>query len=78
MTDLEKALTYYDGNNEMPYCDLVYNALKKQQPMEADAFHALFWRCPKCKNVFNNTKIYGYNPNFCPYCGQALNWSSYD
>lgn len=29
MNEIEQALIYYDGNGDMPYCDLVYEALKR-------------------------------------------------
>jgi hypothetical protein len=31
MTDIERALIHYDGNNDMPYCDLVWQALKEKK-----------------------------------------------
>ena len=34
MTDIEKALVCYDGDNSKPYCDLVYEALKEMQKRE--------------------------------------------
>lgn len=34
MTDIEKALVCYDGDNSKPYCDLVHRALKELQKRE--------------------------------------------
>ena len=32
--------------------------------------------CPNCnKQIVNVWNKDGYNPNFCHYCGQALDWS---
>ena len=76
MTELEEALTYYDGNAEMPYCDLVYAALKKQQARkpvfadEQDVRYSMNYVCPACQKNFSGTGIAQY----CYHCGQALDW----
>lgn len=31
MTDIEQAMVHYDGNGDMPYCDLVWQALKEKR-----------------------------------------------
>jgi hypothetical protein len=31
MTEIEKAIVHYDGDNSKPYCDLVYKGLKLLQ-----------------------------------------------
>ena len=41
MTELEKALMYYDGDNTKPFCDLVYKALITQQQAT---------KCEDCKH----------------------------
>lgn len=30
--------------------------------------------CPECGNSYNLNKIVSYRPNYCPDCGQALDW----
>lgn len=34
MTDIELAMAHYDGNGDMPYCDLVWKALKLLRDVE--------------------------------------------
>jgi len=70
MTDTELALIHYDGNNAMPYCDLVYKALKEMQKKQHD--------CPWCKAEYTiidddfgqpiRTKMIKY----CFKCGKTL------
>ena len=38
MTDIELALIEYDGDGSKPYCDVVYNALKKQQLADNEVY----------------------------------------
>jgi hypothetical protein len=38
MTDIELALIKYDGDGSKPYCDVVYNALKKQQLADNEVY----------------------------------------
>jgi hypothetical protein len=79
MTDLEKALVIYDGNNDMPYCDLVWQALKEKRDRDK--------RCDHCRlgiktigMQFPTTHEYGGTwwtktvriPKFCPMCGREL------
>lgn len=71
MKDIEKALTYYDGNNGMPYCDTVHVALNKQVPSRVISAGNLCWipACPRCeKSIIGHTALY------CEKCGQALDW----
>lgn len=85
MTELEEALIYYDGNAEMPHCDLVYAALKKQQARKpVDIFTPVItWGlCPVCKGELNklgekSNRVFKFNA-FCPDCGQALDWGDTD
>ncbi len=71
MNDIEKAIIFYDGNGDMPYCDLVYESLKKRLPMKPRPEHRYygFDRCPVCQVVLMNKST------FCGNCGQALDWS---
>ena len=75
--------------NEMPYesgvineaLKTVENAVKKQIPkkpikQEYDFFDFKLV-CPECKNsIVNVWSKVEYKPNYCHYCGQALDWNS--
>lgn len=62
--------------------DMVYNALNKQAPKKPkliDYYHdncgkpILFEeKCPNCERVVSNGEYYY---NFCPKCGQCIDWS---
>lgn len=59
---------------------IAIEALEKQIPKKPlkQEFYFLDFRlvCPECKksivNVWNKAE---YKPNYCHYCGQALDWS---
>lgn len=52
----------------------VKEALRKQIPTRVpDIEH--FGRCPECDGEFNSELLSEYNIIFCPWCGQALEWS---
>lgn len=67
MTDIELALIEYDGDGSKPYCDVVYEALKKQLPKKVN-WESGLPRCPKCGCRVGVSD----SPNYCLYCGQAL------
>lgn len=46
MTDLEQALAIYDGDGKMPYCDLVWQALKEKRENQ---WIPVGERLPECK-----------------------------
>jgi hypothetical protein len=71
MSDLEKAIIEYDGNGKMPYCDLVWGALKKQIPKKLiHTEHGL--KCPSCNVMF----LIKYDRNiYCQECGQLLDFN---
>lgn len=58
----------------------IKDALKKQIPkkplkQECDFFDFNLV-CPECKNrIVNVWSKREYKPNYCHYCGQALDWS---
>lgn len=74
--------------NEIPYesgvineaLNMVENAVGKQIPkkplkQECDFFDFNLV-CPECKNrIVNVWNKREYKPNYCHYCGQALDWS---
>lgn len=58
---------------------LAVDALEKQIPkkgiMIGDNYSSVL-SCPKCrKPIVNVWNIAKYEPNYCHYCGQALDWS---
>jgi len=58
---------------------LACKALEKQIPkkgiMIGDNYSSVL-SCPKCRNpIVNVWNIAKYEPNYCHYCGQALDWS---
>lgn len=51
---------------------LAIEALEKQIPKKFSEFDSVW--CPNCgKNVFDLSNDCSFN--YCPYCGQALDWS---
>lgn len=61
------------------YASLAIEALEKQIPkkgiMIGDNYSSVL-SCPKCRNpIVNVWNIAKYKPNYCHYCGQALDWS---
>lgn len=37
-----------------------------------------FGRCPECDSEFNSELLNEYNIEYCPWCGQALDWREED
>ena len=59
---------------------LACKALEKQIPkkgiMIGDEYSSIL-SCPNCrKPIVNVWNIAKYEPNYCHYCGQALDWSN--
>lgn len=59
--------------------DIAQKALEKQIPkkgiMIGDNYSSVL-SCPNCrKPIVNVWNIAKYEPNYCHYCGQALDWS---
>jgi len=55
MTELERALIEYNGDNSKPFCDLVYKALRTQQKVDEGKLVEVV-RCGDCKhNMFGET-----------------------
>lgn len=57
--------------------DHIYKALKRNEPMKVISFDASsyygglgYFMCPKCEEILTK----GYY-NYCPNCGQKLDWS---
>ena len=58
---------------------IAQKALEKQIPkkgiMRGDNYSSVL-SCPNCrKPIVNVWNIAKYEPNYCHYCGQALDWS---
>lgn len=56
--------------------EFAIKALEKQIPKKPIDDGA-FCLCPICNTEFNSELHYEYEIKFCPYCGQALDWSDY-
>ena len=70
MTKIQKAIKYFDGYGS-PYDELVIEALENQVPKQVvKKLQAVFnqFYCPRCMRV-----LY-YGDNYCPSCGQRLDW----
>ncbi len=66
---------FLDTADLEPYMQIICNALEKQIPKKIKTVY-LETICPYCGKIFyvgdpNTVMIY----NFCPDCGQALDWS---
>ena len=50
--------------------------LPKKPLKQEDNFFDFYLVCPECKNrIVNVWNKREYKPNYCHYCGQALDWS---
>ena len=47
--------------------------IRKGMPEKAELINQN-WFCPKCKNLVEMFRAGEFN-NFCPFCGQALEWN---
>lgn len=72
----------YQNADKIEYEQALYDgveALEKQIPkkgiMIGDNYSSVL-SCPNCrKPIVNVWNIAKYEPNYCHYCGQALDWS---
>lgn len=72
-----------DGENNIVYrtrkelCDICISALEKQLPKKATHpyEHCANPQCPVCGDWEWSTYKSQWKPNYCPNCGQALDWS---
>ena len=60
--------------------EIAISALEKQirkKPLKQECdFFDFILVCPKCKNrIVNVWSKRQYKPNYCHYCGQALDWN---
>ena len=57
------------------YCEfaIALNAIAKAIPRRPVEDHSGFYSCRYCQNIIRSV---GYN--FCPNCGQAIDWSDVD
>jgi hypothetical protein len=78
MTTIEKAIEHYwygvthDIFSEpvTSYANLAIEALKKQVPLKPTTFGKDLFDCAFCGRVLKR-----HSHNYCPKCGQALDWS---
>ena len=63
-------------NLKLAQWDILEQALKRNEPMKVDLEtkdvlpnSGTYYDCPKCD------KVIGKHYNYCPYCGQKLDWS---
>lgn len=73
-----------NGRTEMRKArDLAVDALKKQDPMVPDVYGDGYadglpvydmWDCPACGTSY---EIEGEQHEYCPHCGQRINWEGY-
>ena len=62
------------NTNRLPACDMAIVALEKQTLKKVpDIEH--FGRCPGCDGEFDSELLNEYNIEYCPWCGQRLDWS---
>ena len=54
--------------------DMAIQALEKQIPKQITDDEA-FGSCPACGYVFNSELVNEYDIKYCPFCGQALDFS---
>lgn len=62
---------------------MAYSAMEKQIPKKpeftADTFGDINTCCPRCgKEIVNVWNDKGYNPKYCHYCGQRMDWGDTD
>jgi hypothetical protein len=85
MTMLDHAISHfkynlvnncYQSDNLRQYANLALEALEKRKPMLVD-HERTFWTyrhyCPACQE-----QLYMEALKYCPDCGQALDWSTYE
>ena len=69
--------SYQESNG---YFSRIEEALKRNEPMKVDLetilhlSYAHFYDCPKCGNTVRDIIDRKYY-NYCPFCGQKLDWS---
>ena len=73
-----------NARNENESLDIAIKALEKQIPKKPvdKSKNPVDWHimsCPCCNNTFwNSGQFVRYQPKFCNYCGQAIDWSDTD
>ena len=77
--EIKKAVKYFKiirkrrigGTSD--YYDLAINALERQVP-ERIPDDGAFGYCPSCRQIFNSELRNEYVIEYCPWCGQRLDW----
>jgi hypothetical protein len=71
----ESIADYLLENDERPANKALEKQIPKKGIMIGDNYSSVL-SCPKCRNpIVNVWDIAKYEPNYCHYCGQALDWS---
>jgi len=69
----------WDGDEENNPFDQAFimaiSALEKQIPKKLKPHKSGGWICTKCKAFFEKTGCNFIDISYCPYCGQAIDWS---
>lgn len=80
---IEAAKAEVEWNYPFAYAaafEVAIEALEKQIPKRAISTYIGNYKCPTCENYIDITDddLYVYEivpPEYCPNCGQALDWS---
>lgn len=56
--------------NERAITQAIVKSQKQKPKYDPDGYIC----CPSCRQSYLLTQIYNYRPNYCPVCGQAIDW----
>ena len=74
----DETLGYQLTSDDFEWLEEAKKALEKQIPKKPkrDKEYPLGRVCPKCCAYLGNVQFISSNHNYCPICGQAIDWSS--
>ena len=69
-----------DGNGEEDVREVNFDFGRVKEALEKQTLKEVvdkepFGRCPSCDGEFNSELLNEYNIEYCPWCGQSLDWS---
>lgn len=67
---LETVEHYYVSGAAPKSIALLQELVSRATPMKPDSYH----NCPKCYAPITRGQFAKLNDNFCPHCGQSLEW----
>lgn len=78
-TLVEKLIDWFkkiDINNDLEI-QIINSSLSKEISKKVTDIvaHGNSSLCPECKKLLKDTRVKANRPNYCPHCGQKLNWS---